>query len=83
MPWCDECSKYWTYSSLPTDGTCPTCGRPVSAPEPTGATRDPARLDLHELAGDKAKVPWHFKVMVVALVVYLGWRFVQLVGLFV
>ena len=33
--------------------------------------------------GDKAKVPWHFKLMVVALVIYLGWRFVQLIGLFV
>jgi len=32
MPWCDECSKYWTYSSVETDGTCPTCGRPVAAP---------------------------------------------------
>ncbi len=40
-------------------------------------------LDLHELAGDKAKVPWHFKVMVVALVIYLGYRFVQLIMLFV
>lgn len=23
-------------------------------------------------------VPWHFKLMVVALVVYLGWRFAEL-----
>ena len=46
------------------------------------ATRSDAdSLDLHELAGEKAKVPWHFKVMVVALVIYLGWRFVQLIML--
>ena len=80
MPWCDDCSKYWTYSSLPSDGTCPTCGRPVTAPERNGDTE---RLNLREVAGEKAKVPWHFKVMVVALVIYLGWRFVQLVGLLV
>ena len=74
MPWCDDCSKYWTYSSVAADGTCPTCGRPVAAPErPVGADT----LDLHDLAGEKAKVPWHFKVLVGALSVYLGWRAVQ------
>jgi len=80
MPWCDECSKYWTYSSLQTDGTCPTCGRTVAAPE---RPVDAESLDLHELAGERAKVPWHFKLMVVALVIYLGWRFVQLIGIIV
>ena len=25
-------------------------------------------------------VPWHFKVMLALLVVYLGWRLVQLIG---
>ena len=54
MPWCDECSKYWTYSSLQTDGTCPTCGRTVAAPE---RPVDAESLDLHELAGERAKVP--------------------------
>jgi len=44
---------------------------------------DAASLDLHDLAGEKAKVPWHFKLMVVALVIYLGWRFVQLIGIIV
>jgi hypothetical protein len=38
-------------------------------------------LDLREMAGEKAKVPWHFKLMLVALVIYLGWRFVQLIVL--
>ena len=36
MPWCDDCSKYWTYSSLPADGTCPTCGRLIGEPPSTG-----------------------------------------------
>ena len=76
MPWCDECTKYWTFSSLPPDGTCPTCGRPVAVPERPIAANN---LDLKELAGDKVKVPWHFKVMVAALVIYLAYRLVQLV----
>jgi hypothetical protein len=50
----------------------------VAAPErPIAANA----LDLKELAGDKAKVPWHFKLMVVALVIYLTYRLVQLVML--
>jgi hypothetical protein len=81
MPWCEDCSKYWTFSSLPPDGTCPTCGRPVATPERPATPITADSLDLHELAGEKAKVPWHFKVMVVALVVYLSWRLVQLVML--
>ncbi len=27
--------------------------------------------------GDPPKVPWHFKLLVVATVVYLGWRAAQ------
>jgi hypothetical protein len=47
------------------DGTCPTCGRVVE--EPTTE------------AADEEKAPWHFKLMIAVLVVYLGWRFVQMV----
>jgi hypothetical protein len=32
MPWCDDCSKYWTPNSLPPDGTCPTCGEVIADP---------------------------------------------------
>lgn len=32
------------------------------------------------LDGDEgARTPWHFKVLLVALVIYLGWRLVELV----
>lgn len=55
------------------DGTCPTCGKFL------GAQRTTARnLDLKKLAGEDAKVPWHFKLLVAAVVIYLGWRVVQL-----
>ena len=67
MPWCEECSKYWTPNSMNDDGTCPRCGRLVE--EPTGDV---------DGDGDDEKTPWHFKLMVVALVAYLGWRFVEI-----
>ena len=80
MPWCEECAKYWAPSAMNEDGTCPTCGRSVEAQRPITAKN----LDLKKLAagedGDDelAKAPWHFKVLMVLLAVYLGWRVVQL-----
>ncbi len=67
MPWCEDCSKYWTPTALDSDGTCPTCGRDLSA--------DVARTDA---AIEEEQAPWHFKILVVALVLYLGWRVVDL-----
>lgn len=66
MPWCEDCAKYWTPNAMNKDGTCPSCGRVVQTPEPPAG-------DV-----DDEKTPWHFKLLVVALVVYLGWRFVQI-----
>ena len=43
-------------------GTCPTCGRSIA---------DPAS------AAEDVKAPWHFKLLVGAVVAYLGWRAVQ------
>ena len=81
MPWCEDCAKYWAPSALSDDGTCPTCGHVV---EP--AARQPItakNIDLRKLAAgdsgeDLGKAPWHFKLLMVLLVLYLGWRFVQL-----
>ena len=51
------------------DGTCPRCGTDLETP-PVAAARDgDAGVDADE------KAPWHFKLMVVALVVYLVYRF--------
>lgn len=69
------------------DGTCPTCGRSVETPVPakpakpaTPATPITAKnLDIRELAGgESASAPWHFKLLMVLLVLYLGWRLVDL-----
>ena len=64
MPWCEDCAKYWTPNAMHDDGTCPACGTVVE--EPTSP--DP----------DDEKTPWHFKLMVVAVSVYLGWRVIQI-----
>ena len=85
MPWCEDCAKFWTPSSMRVDGTCPTCGRTLPRPETAHAAsaphEKPEKLDLKKLAGEDAKAPWHFKVLMVLLVIYLAWRLVQLVGL--
>jgi len=65
VPWCESCSRFYNPGSIATDGTCTTCGSFIAAPpaegEDEGAT----------------KVPWHFWLLVTALVIYLGWRLVQ------
>ena len=66
MPHCDTCDRFYNPNTLRPDGSCPACGRPVGE-----------RLTRFETVG----APWHFKVLLVATVVYLGWRFVQLVFL--
>ena len=62
MPWCEDCSKFWTPTSLAADGSCPSCGRRVATAEAP------------------PKAPWHFKLMVAAVIVYLLYRLVQLIG---
>lgn len=47
------------------DGTCPKCGEQVVEPH-----------EHIDGVADDEKAPWHFKLMVVALVVYLTWRFI-------
>ena len=64
MPWCDDCSRFWSPNTLPRDGACPTCGRSLAKPG--------------ERPGDQ-RAPWHFKLLVAAVVAYLGWRAVELV----
>jgi hypothetical protein len=62
VPWCEECSKFWTPTSLHADGSCPGCGRTIATAEP------------------EPKAPWHFKLLVAAVIAYLAYRVVQLLG---
>ena len=62
------------------DGSCPKCGRLVDNSDIHGRVTS-KNLDLKALAhegGTEEKVPWHFKLLVGMLVVYLTWRIVQL-----
>lgn len=78
MPWCEPCARYFAPSAMKTDGTCPECGEVVDVASVAGTvTAD--NLDLKKLAGiDDEKLPWHFKLLVTLLVLYLGWRVVDL-----
>ncbi len=71
MPWCEECAKYHAPTAMNDDGTCPVCGGQVGPTDPQASRATRAAQD--------ESTPWHFKLLVVATVVYLGWRFVQLV----
>ena len=84
MPYCDACDRNWTPTSMRPDGTCPTCGQPLErrrlpvAPAGTGtsgAAGAAGAADADAEVGPKA--PWHFKVLLLALIVYLAWRGVQ------
>ena len=78
MPWCEDCAKYWAPSAMNDDGTCPTCGRLVDAPAPTEPITA-KNVDIRKLAGDEGtSAPWHFKLLMVLLALYLIWRIVDL-----
>lgn len=71
-------------SALVADGSCPQCGKIVPAVSINGRVTA-KNLDLKKLAASDGseqdvKVPWHFKLLVGLLVVYLSWRVIQLFG---
>ena len=65
MPFCADCDRFYNPNTLSHAGDCPD-GHHVADP----AAEEPV-----------PPLPWHFKLMLVLLVAYLGWRFVQLVGM--
>ena len=87
MPWCVPCDRFLSPSTVRVDGTCPSCGRVVdpgrarhaqqtapaatpTAPSPPGDTSD---------ADDETPepLPWHLKLLLVALAIYLAYRAFQ------
>jgi hypothetical protein len=60
------------------DGRCPECSSEMETPNISGTvTAD--NLDLKKLAGlEDEKLPWHFKLLVALLCLYLGWRIIDL-----
>lgn len=71
MPWCDDCDRFWNPNTMGEGGTCPTCGRSIVGAGGVGGGGESV---------EDVKAPWHFKLLIVAVVLYLGWRFVQLLG---
>ena len=60
------------------EGRCPDCGEKMDVATMSGRIT-PEELDLKKLAGlDGEKTPWHFKLLVSLLCLYLGWRVVSL-----
>ena len=80
MPWCDTCEVYLAPSTVTASGVCPTCGKRVDP----GALKQERRE--HGEAGESTEeeevppIPWHFWVLVVCVVIYLGWRLLQGIG---
>ena len=69
MPWCPSCDRFLSPSTVLADGTCPTCGRTVDP----GSAHAPASEEETELD----PLPWHFKLLVAAIALYLGYRAFQ------
>jgi len=68
VPWCDACAKFWNPPSLH-DGHCPACGTVLEAATPP----TPAATD----AEDRPHAPWHFTLLLIALIIYLSYRAYQ------
>jgi predicted RNA-binding Zn-ribbon protein involved in translation (DUF1610 family) len=69
VPWCATCDRFLSPPTVTADGTCPKCGLPVEA----GRSR-PERAQADD---ELPPVPRHLKVLGAAMVVYLGYRFLQ------
>lgn len=78
MPWCEQCSRFYTQSTLSATGDCPS-GHHVADPggAPSVVQSTVAGRDETEKRPEKFRAPWHFYVLVAAVVIYLGWRLIQ------
>jgi len=75
VPWCEPCGRFYTPSTLTAGGDCPAGHHVADPPTPLPQSATDGPEDDGE--PQRLKVPWHFWLLVVALVVYLGWRLVQ------
>lgn len=81
MPWCEECSKYFAPSAMMPDGSCPKCLKPIADVNINGGLTAKT-INIKKLAqnspDEDISVPWHFKLLVGALIGYLSWRVIDL-----
>lgn len=82
MPFCEDCARYWTPTAMSVDGQCPQCGRVLESTTRAPSASSTKKLDLKSLASsggeEDVSAPWHFKLLVLGLILYLGWRVVDL-----
>ena len=74
MPWCPSSDRFLSPPTVTPEGTCPKCGRPV---EPGRARPPEAPVAGPSGEEELPPVPRHLKVLGAAMVVYLGYRFLQ------
>ncbi len=79
MPWCTHCDRYLSPSTVHTDGTCPTCGRIVDPGRARAATTTTTTPTPDTTTSDEKPepLPWHFKLLLAALAIYLAYRAFQ------
>jgi hypothetical protein len=78
MPWCPSCDRYLAPPGVHADGTCPTCGTAVDPGGARAVATDEAAPDSTADKDDELDpIPWHFKLLLGALAVYLGYRAFQ------
>jgi hypothetical protein len=74
VPWCPSCDRFLSPPTVTREGNCPKCGRPV---EP-GRARPPEPVPTPSAGEEELPpVPRHLKILGAAMVVYLGYRFLQ------
>lgn len=84
MPWCEDCAKYFAPSAMTAAGECPTCRRPLETPTVERELTTAKNLDLKKLAAgpdadpNDEGAPWHFKVLMVLMILYFAWRMYSL-----
>jgi hypothetical protein len=76
MPWCEQCSRFYTPSTLSADGDCPS-GHHVADPDDAGGL---VQSGAEGRESERVRAPWHFWVLVAAVALYLGWRVIQGIG---
>lgn len=80
MPWCDECDRFLSPSTVKVDGTCPSCGQVVDAGHAHAHADKPAvgsEASPDDGDEDLPPIPWHLWLLAAALAIYLGYRAMQ------
>jgi len=76
---CPTCGRVLPPPTPPAEGVDGGEGAAEGTPGVEQQAMTAKDVNLREMAGKEAKAPWHFKVLMLLLAIYLGWRLVQLI----